>query len=77
MEPYGPLARTITCPDGTMRIGFTPELVPLAETQGGSWTIVSGTGAFAGLHGSGELENVPDPDPDLPARETLTGNVTR
>jgi hypothetical protein len=68
--------RTITCPDGTVRVGFTPEVVPQGQTQTGSWTIVSGTGAFEGLGGSGEMEVVNDPDDSL-ARETLTGTVTR
>lgn len=77
MEPHGLLARTITCPDGTVRIAFTPDMVPMGETQGGSWTIVSGTGALEGLSGTGELRNVPDTDPDRPAHETLTGTVTR
>jgi hypothetical protein len=77
MEPHGLLARTITCPDGTVRLGFTPEIVPLGETQPGSWTIVSGTGVFEGLRGSGEMENVPGPTPESPTDETLTGSVTR
>ena len=77
MEPHGLLARTITCPDGTIRLAFTPEMVPLGETQPGSWVIVSGTGVFEGLEGSGEMENVPDPDPEAPTHETLTGTVSR
>ena len=48
-----------------------------ALTQTGSWTIVSGTGAFEGLRGSGEMEIVYDPDPNEPARGTYTGTVTR
>jgi hypothetical protein len=60
------IARTITCPDGKVRIDLTP----------GSWTIVSGTGAFEGLSGSGKMQ-VSDPDDDSQARETLTGTVTR
>jgi hypothetical protein len=63
MEPYGLVDRTITCPDGTVRVGFTPPT--------GSWTIVSGTGAFEGLRGSGEMEV------DPPGHETFTGTVTR
>ena len=51
--------------------------VPPGLTQTGSWTIVSGTGAFEGLHGSGEMEIAYDPDPAAPARETYTGTVTR
>lgn len=70
------IARTITCPEGTVRMDFVPE-VALGLTQTGSWTIVSGTGAFEGLSGSGEMEIAYDPDPDAPARETYTGTVTR
>ena len=63
------IARTITCPDGTVSAGFTP--------QTASWTIVSGTGAYEGLRGSGEME-VKDPaDEDALGHETLTGTVTR
>ena len=70
------IARTITCPDGRVRMDLEPE-VPQGLTQTGSWTIVSGTGAFEGLHGSGEMEIAYDPDPAAPARETYTGTVTR
>jgi hypothetical protein len=76
VEPYGLIDRTITCPDGTVRVGFTPE-EPQGLTQTGSWTIVSGTGAFEELRGSGEMEVVYDPDDDSLGRETLTGAVTR
>jgi hypothetical protein len=62
VEPHGLIDRTITCPDGTVRVGFTPEVVPQGENQTGSWTIVSGTGAFEGLRGSGEMEVMNDPD---------------
>jgi hypothetical protein len=77
VEPYGLIDRTITCQDGTVRVGFTPEVAPQGQTQTGSWTIVSGTGAFEGLRGSGEMEVVSDPDDDSLARETLTGTVMR
>ena len=42
-------------------MGFTPE-EPQGLTQTGSWTIVSGTGTFEGLRGSGEMEIAYDPD---------------
>jgi hypothetical protein len=77
VEPYGLIDRTITCREGTVRVGFTPEVVPQRQTQTGSWTIVSGTGAFEGLRGSGEMEILNDPDDDSLGRETLTGTVTR
>jgi len=70
------IARTITCPEGSVRMDLTPEEAQ-GLTQTGSWTIVSGTGAFEGLRGSGKMEIAYDPDPDAPARETYTGTVTR
>jgi hypothetical protein len=77
MEPYL-IDRKITCPDGTVRIGFTPEVgaEPQGQTQMGLWTIVSGTGAYEGLGGSGKSAAVYDPNPNSPVRETLTGTVT-
>jgi len=76
MEPYGLLDRTITCPDGTLRMGFTPGQTQ-GLTQGGSWTIVSGTGAYQRLRGTGKMETKYDPDDDSLAHESLTGTVTR
>src|SRR5262245_55789102 len=70
------IARTITCPDGKVRIDLKPELSQTL-TQTGSWTIVGGTGDFEGLSGSGEMKVTNDPNPEMPARETLTGTVTR
>jgi hypothetical protein len=78
VAPLGLIDRMITCSDGTVRIVFTPEVgAPQGEIQTGSWTIVSGSGAFEGLHGTGEMEVVYDPDGDSPALETLTGTVRR
>ena len=70
------IARTITCPDGEIRMELSPELSQ-SLTQTGSWTIVGATGDFDGLSGSGEMEVTNDPDPAAPASETLTGTVTR
>jgi hypothetical protein len=79
-KPYGLIDRMITCSDGTVRIGLTPEVgasqEPQDPTQTGSWTIVGGTGAFEGLRGSGEMQIEYDPDDDSLTRETLTGTVT-
>jgi hypothetical protein len=74
--------RKITCPGGTVRIGYTPEVgadsAPQGQTpQKGVWTIVSGTGEFAGLRGSGKSEAVYGQDPGSPVRSTFTGTVTR
>jgi len=81
IKPYL-IDRKITCPDGTVRIGFTPEVgagpAPQGQTpQKGVWTIVSGTGEFEGLSGSGKSEAVYGPTPSSPVRSTFTGTVTR
>ena len=70
------IVETITCPDGTVTLAFTPD-EPEGLMQTGSWMIVGGTGAFEGLRGSGEMEVVYDPDEDSPAHVTFTGTVTR
>jgi hypothetical protein len=80
------LDRTITCPDGTVTLGLTPEVgltpePPKDRPQRGSWTIVGGTGTFEGVRGSGEMEVTYDPSNE-PGKEslaqaTLTGTVTR
>jgi hypothetical protein len=77
MEPYGLIARTITCPDGTVKAGLTPEVGPQGPTRKGSWTIVMGTGAFENVRGSGKMKTVMDPDDESLGRETLTATVTR
>ncbi len=68
------IARTITCPEGKVRMEFRPR-APQGLKQTGSWKIVSGTGDFEGLSGSGELEVAYDPDPEAPARETYNGTA--
>ena len=75
VKPYGLIDRTITCPNGTVRVGFTPE-EPQGETQTGSWRIVSGTGVFENLRGRGKMTITYDPDDEAFGRETLTGRVT-
>jgi hypothetical protein len=75
VEPYGLIARTITCPNGTLKFGVTPE-TGQSLIQKGSWTLVSGTGAFDGLSGSGTMEVTYDHDDGALAREALTGTVT-
>jgi hypothetical protein len=74
------IARTITCPEGSVRMDITPEVSQEMRqdlTQTGSWQIISGTGDFQALRGSGKMEAVYDPDPHAPARGTFTGTVTR
>lgn len=69
------IIETITCPDGTVKLRLEPDPAQ-GLNQTGSWTIASGTDAFEGLRGSGEMEVVYDPDPAAPAHVTLTGTVT-
>ena len=81
MEPYL-IDRKITCTNGTVRIGYTPEVgadpAPQGQTpQKGAWTIVSGTGEYEGLGGDGRSEAVYGPTPSSPVRSTFTGTVTR
>jgi hypothetical protein len=62
-------------PGGKVRIDLSPELSQTL-TQTGSWTIFSGTGAFEGLSGSGEMAVTNDPDPDAPlARRSRDGHA--
>ena len=70
------IVETITCPDGTVKLRFTPN-PPQGLSQTGSWTIVGGIGAFEGLRGSGEMQVEYDPDDDSLAHVTFTGTVTR
>ena len=71
--------RTITCPDGTLRMGFDPQM-PVGNTQSGPWRIVSGTGAYDGWEGRGQMVMRYDPTDKSPhptkGRERYTGEVT-
>jgi hypothetical protein len=73
VPPYGLVDRTFECPDGTLRMGFSPRH-PQDGIQRGPWTIVSGTGAYEGLQGEGQME-VPFEGEEV--SETFTGTVTR
>jgi hypothetical protein len=76
----GLVDRTITCQDGTLRMGFDPH-EPVNDTQSGKWRIVSGTGAYEGWMGSGQMEMKYDPSDNRKhptrGRERYTGTVTR
>jgi hypothetical protein len=81
MEPHL-IDMKITCLAGTVRIGFTPEVgadpdPQEGQPQKGVWTIVSGTGEYEGLGGSGTSEAVYGPNLNSPVRQTLTGTVAR
>jgi hypothetical protein len=76
VDPDYLIEREITCPNGTVKIGLTPEVDAPGEPQGGSWTIVSGSDDFEGLSGGGEMEVDYDPDDDSLAHEMLRGTAT-
>ena len=74
---YDWLDKNIKCPDGTLRIAFDPR-TSKGQTDSGPWKVVSGTGAFKGMRGSGQMK-IKFPPGDMPAtgRETFTGTVVR
>ena len=68
--------RTIQCPDGSLRIGFSPGPPPTPLTQSGPWHIVSGTAAFKGMEGNGEMKIRFERHTEATeGRETFTGTV--
>jgi hypothetical protein len=73
------LDKNIKCPDGTLRIAFDPRTrTKRADTDTGPWKIVSGTGAFKGLRGSGRMTIKFGPgDQPTEGHETFTGTVIR
>ena len=72
----GSVDRTFECPDGTLRMGFTPA-APQGGVQRGPWEIISGTGSFEGISGSGEMEVASaSGGQSEEGRETFTGTVT-
>jgi hypothetical protein len=70
----GSVDRTLRCSDGSLRIGFSPG-EPRGRTQVGPWKIVSGTGAYKGLRGSGRMEVTFERRSSSKGRETFTGRV--
>ena len=75
VESLGLIDRTFTCPDGTVRMVFTPAEMQ-QDDRAGTWTIVSGTGAFERARGSGTIDTEYDPANQALPRETLTGRIT-
>jgi hypothetical protein len=72
----GLVLRTFDCPDGSLRIGFTPGPPTTPRTQAGPWRVLSGTGAFEGLEGDGQMEITYEPHTEATeGRETFTGTV--
>jgi hypothetical protein len=70
----GSVDRTVRCSGGNLRIGFSPG-EPRGHTQAGPWKIISGTGAYKGLRGSGRMEVTFESGSSSKGRETFTGTV--
>src|SRR3954454_19682129 len=69
--------RTFKCPNGILRIGFTPGNGS-ARTVTGRWKVLSGTRAFKGMRGSGRIQTrFGAGSQPAEARETFRGSVFR
>ncbi len=74
----GLVLRKVDCPDGSLRIGFSPQAPTTPRTQAGPWRVLSGAGAFEGLQGDGQMEIKYEPHTRATeGRETFTGTVAR
>jgi hypothetical protein len=71
------LDKNFKCPDGTLRIAFDPR-TSKGRTDSGPWKVLSGTGMFKGLRGSGQMVMVFGPGAmPTEGHETFTGTVVR
>jgi hypothetical protein len=75
-DDIGSSDRTVRCSDGSLRIGLTTGTGAAGE-QAGTWKIISGTGAYEGWQGSGQMEVKLKRGSDTKASETFTGNVAQ
>lgn len=75
-DDIGSSDRTVRCSDGSLRIDLTTGTGAAGE-QAGTWKIVSGTGAYEGWQGSGQMEVKLKRGSDTKASETFTGTVTQ
>jgi hypothetical protein len=66
--------RTFVCPEGSLRIGFTPGKEK-GLTQTGPWKVISGTGDFEGLQADGQMEVTFETGSGANGRETFTGTA--
>ena len=71
----GWLDHTFECADGTLSIAFDPRNEK-ERSASGPWEVLSGTGAYEGMEGSGQFEIRFPADPAaMEGRETFTGTV--
>lgn len=73
----GWLDHTFECPDGTLSIAFDPRN-EREQSASGPWEVLSGTGAYEGMEGSGRFEITFPADPAaMEGRETFAGTVSQ
>jgi hypothetical protein len=73
----GWLDHTFECSDGTLTIAFDPRNEK-EQSASGPWEILSGTGAYEGMEGSGQFQIKFPADPAaMEGRETFTGTVSQ
>ena len=67
------LTKTLECPDGTLTINVDAATVFGSPTDQGGWSVVGGTGAYAGVRGGGSLVGTYIPDGII---DLYTGNLS-
>ena len=73
----GWLDKTFECPNGTLTIAFDPRNEK-KNSLSGPWEVLSGTDAYQGMEGFGEMKIKFSPDPQvLKGHETFTGTVSQ
>ncbi len=73
----GWLDHTFECSDGTLTIAFDPRNMK-KRSASGPWTVLSGTGAYQGMQGSGQMVTKFPADPALmEGHETFTGTISQ
>jgi hypothetical protein len=73
----GWLDKTFECPDGTLSIAFDPRNME-KRSASGPWEVLSGTGAYEGMEGSGEFKIRFPADPSVAeGHETFSGTVSQ
>ncbi len=72
----GLVLRTFTCPEGELKVGFSPTEDSLTQTS--TWYIVrdGGSGSFQGMRGNGQMTATFEED-GVGGRETFAGEVVR
>jgi hypothetical protein len=74
-ESVGLVVRTFTCPEGSLKIGFSPMQQSLIQST--DWHVLSGSGRFEALRGGGWLVARIESQESLEGQETFTGTVAR